>query len=419
MRVAFETLGCKANQADTQAMMALLENAGYEIVAPGGEADVVVVNTCTVTNISDRKSRQTLSRAKRKHPDAVLVAAGCYAQRAPKELLALGADIAVGTDSFGDIAKLLEKARGAKLDAVTAISDTFFAAPAKALGKTRASLKIQDGCDRFCSYCIIPHTRGKPRSRPLGDVLEQARALAEQGYEEIVLTGIHLASYGKEFGLTLLDALREVCTLVPRVRLGSLEPMLLTGAFIEELAALPQVCRHFHVSLQSGSEEVLASMNRRYTPGQYLEGIEALRERIAGAAITTDIIAGFPGETEEAHERTKAFMRSAHFAKVHVFPYSRRNGTPAAKMVQLPLSVRQGRARELIQIGNALESEFKASSLGTVADVLVETVGNGVAFGHTDTYLYARVPGCESFGVKRVRLVSDGGDHIECEEVRR
>ncbi len=406
LKVAATTLGCKANQADTQAMLAELIKAGYEATGESETPDVIIVNTCTVTNMSDRKSRQALSRAKAENPGALIVAAGCYAQRAPEELLRLGVDLALGPGSVGEIAQLIERAReeGA-LDAVAALPSEFDADEARAAeGKTRVNLKIQDGCDRFCAYCIIPYTRGKPRSRPLDDVRRRAKALADEGYLEIVLTGIHLASYGRDIGADLLGAVRAACEFVPRVRLGSLEPMLLTDEFIRGLAELPNVCAHFHVSLQSGSKGVLNRMRRRYTPDEYLARIEAMRKAIPGAAITTDIIAGFPEETESEHEETKAFLREAKLARIHVFPYSKRDGTLAAKMIQLPMRVRQNRAKELIQIGKELEKDYMAASEGQIRDILIETHANGDAFGHTDSYLYTRVPSYSGEGIVKVRL---------------
>ncbi len=410
LKVAAMTLGCKANQADTQAMLAELFKAGYEAAAYGDTADVIIVNTCTVTNISDRKSRQALSRAKEENPGALIVAAGCYAQRAPEELLRLGVDLAIGPGSVGDIAKLVERASaGGALDAVAALPEEFDTGEARAAeGKTRVNLKIQDGCDRFCAYCIIPYTRGKPRSRPLSDVRAKAKALADEGYLEIVLTGIHLASYGRDTGANLLDAARAAREFVPRVRLGSLEPTLLTDEFIYALAETG-VCRHFHVSLQSGSEGVLKRMRRRYTPAEYLARIEALRKAIPGAAITTDVIAGFPEETDAEHEETKAFLREAKLSRIHVFPYSRRDGTLAAKMIQLPMRVRQSRAKELIQTGKALETDFMAASAGEVCEILIETHKNGDAFGHTDTYICARVPDYLGEGIVKARLALEPG----------
>ncbi len=411
LKVAAMTLGCKANQADTQAMLAQLISAGYEAAAEGDAADVIIINTCTVTNISDRKSRQALSRAKAENPGALIVAAGCYAQRAPEELLNLGVHLALGPGSVGEIAQLIERAReeGA-LDAVAALPSEFDIDEARAAeGKTRVNLKIQDGCDRFCAYCIIPYTRGKPRSRPLGDIRRRAKAFADEGYLEVVLTGIHLASYGRDIGANLLDAVRAACEFVPRVRLGSLEPMLLTDEFIEGLAELPGVCAHFHVSLQSGSEGVLKRMRRRYTPKEYLARIEALRKAIPGAAITTDVIAGFPEETEDEHEATKAFLRKARLARIHVFPYSKRDGTLAAKMEQLPMRIRQARAKELIQIGKELEMDYMAASSGQIRDILIETHADGDAFGHTDTYLYVRIPGFSGEGIVSARLALEPG----------
>ena len=393
MNVAFYTLGCKVNHYETQAMAGLFEDAGYSIVPFGSRADVYIVNTCTVTATGDQKSRQILQRAHRRNPDALIVAAGCYAQVSPNEVSALpGVSLLVGQDGRSRIVSLVEQALASRAGGKTpliAVPDmarvtAFDTLSAVRDGRTRATLKIQDGCRNFCTYCIIPYARGLLRSRPMADIERQLRLLADEGFLEVVLTGIHLASYGLDFPpeqrADLLDALRLACSVpgIARVRLGSLEPGFVDDRFVSACAALPALCRQFHLSLQSGSDTVLARMNRRYTTAEYARAVALLREAMPDCAITTDVIAGFPGETEREHAESLAFVEQMAFSRIHVFPYSRRSGTAAARMPgQLPNAVKQARARAMIALGEALEREYLAGMVGRTVTVLVERSGEG------------------------------------------
>ena len=402
MKIALYTLGCKVNQYDTQAMSELLENAGHECVEFEEQADVYLINTCTVTGTGDKKSRQMISRAHALNPEAKIVVAGCYAQRAPQEVLALpGVDMVLGTK---ERASIVEKI--ASLDqagTVNAVGDLreenkFEEMSVSREGRTRAHLKIQEGCDRFCSYCIIPYARGPIRSRPLADIRRQMELLSAAGYPEIVLTGIHLMSYGKEWknGITLLDAIRQADGLlnIQRIRIGSLEPQLLTEDFVAYLANNKRVCRQFHLSLQSGSAAVLKRMRRRYTPEEYMQCLAALRGAMPDCAVTTDIIVGFPGETEQEFQETLDFAREAKFSRIHVFPYSRRQGTPAYSMPgQLSRGEKAARASRLIALGEELEKEHMRSYIGTKQNVLMEECQGGVWQGYTDTYLRVHAHG--------------------------
>lgn len=401
MKAAFYTLGCKVNQYETQAMRELFEAAGYETVDFSERADVYVINTCTVTQTADKKSRQMISRAKELSPDGKVVVTGCYAQRASDEILKLGGvDLVIGTAQRDRIVEMTEKlifepelphayvvpAAGRRFEDISATRE----------GRTRAYLKIQDGCDRFCTYCIIPYVRGNVRSRTLASIRRETEAIADGGFKEIVLTGIHLMSYGKDFcdGTGLLEAIDVVSGVdgIERIRLGSLEPQLMTRETIEALAANGRLCRQFHLSLQSGSKTVLERMKRRYTPQEYERCVEMLREAMPECAITTDIIAGFVGETEQEFNETLEFAEKIGFSRIHVFPYSRREGTVAYGMAgQLGNAVKQERARRLIELQNELERQYLERQIGKTHGVLFETYENGVLHGHTDTYLGVNV----------------------------
>ncbi len=405
MKIAFYTLGCKVNQYDTQAMRELLQNAGYTCVDFHEEADVYLINTCTVTGTGDKKSRQMISRAHAQNPQAKIVVTGCYAQRAPEELLLLpGVELVLGTK---DRAQIVEKI-GALQDGKSqnAVGDlksekTFEEMQVSREGRTRAHLKIQEGCDRFCSYCIIPYTRGPIRSRALADIRKQMEILDASGYAEIVLTGIHLMSYGKEWdnGVGLLDAIAQAEGLenIKRIRLGSLEPQLLGRGFAEALAKNERICRQFHLSLQSGSADVLKRMRRRYTPEEYRRCVELLREVMPDSALTTDVIVGFPGETEAEFEESLAFVKEMGFARIHVFPYSRREGTLAYSMpAQLARSVKAKRAARMIEVGAEAESAYMRRFIGTVQELLLEEYADGAWQGYTDTYIRVHVQGDEN-----------------------
>ncbi len=407
--VAFHTLGCKVNQYDSQAMLERFLAAGYEAREFDEFADVYVVNTCTVTAVGDKKSMQAVRRALRQNPAAHIVIAGCLAQKQAGALLSTGARLILGTSRRAAVVTLLEEAveENKQIVAVTDVTRARYEdlSVTGQAGRTRAVLKIQEGCDRFCAYCAIPSVRGGIRSRAVESVRQEAQRLADAGYQELVLTGVHLTSYGRDLeNASLLSAIAAACAPegVSRVRLGSLEPVIATDAFVEGLRALPKVCPQFHLALQSGSETVLSRMRRRYTPQEFLQAAERLRAAFPGCALTTDVLAGFPGETEAEHAETLAFCRAVGFAKMHVFPYSRREGTLAARMPgQLPKSVKEARARELIALGETLANDYRASLLRTVQPVLFEEDGAG----YTPQYMHARAPGGVPGEIRPVRLL--------------
>lgn len=408
-KAAFHTLGCKVNAYETEAMRQELEKKGYEIMdfVPG--ADIYIINTCTVTNIADRKSRQMLHKAKKMNPDAVVIAVGCYVQAAGEELLKDEAiDIVVGTNRKSEICDIIEeyfsearpeRQRSYLMDISKSCryDDMEMTTVAE---HTRAFIKIQDGCNQFCTYCIIPYTRGRIRSRSLEDLKKEVQGLAENGYQEVVLTGIHLSSYGQDLeeDITLLDAINEVSSIegIKRVRLGSLEQGIITGDFVKALAENEKFCPHFHLSLQSGCETVLKRMNRHYTPEQYLEKCRLIRRYFDRPALTTDVIVGFPGETEEEFCETEEFLKKAAFAQMHIFKYSMRKGTNAAGMEnQVPDSVKAERSDRLLQLNEKLEQEYRCQFLGCSRKVLMEEemVIDGVRYfvGHTSEYIRAAV----------------------------
>ncbi|MCE5234580.1 MAG: tRNA (N(6)-L-threonylcarbamoyladenosine(37)-C(2))-methylthiotransferase MtaB [Clostridiaceae bacterium] len=419
MKAAFCTLGCKVNQYETQAMRELFERAGYETAAFDEPADVYVVNTCTVTQTGDKKSRQMISRAHALNPAAKVVVVGCYSQIAPEEVKKLpGVWMVLGTKERARIVELFEASLAGER-AVSAVEtldrgDDFEQISATHEDKARAHLKIQDGCDRFCTYCIIPFARGAIRSRPLESVREEMGKLAAAGYAEIVLTGIHVMSYGRDFhdGTTLADAFRlaEDIPAIKRVRLGSLEPNMADAAFVEAVKNSVKVCRHFHLSLQSGSASVLKRMNRRYTPEEYEACVNRLRAAMPGCAITTDVIVGFPGETEEEFAQTEAFLKKLALSRIHVFPYSARKGTKAAAMAeQIGKSVKAARVKRLIALGNELETAYLNTFAGTEQEVLFEECEGNRVYGHTGTYARVCVEGGEELigamcGVKIERV---------------
>lgn len=402
-RAAFYTLGCKVNQFDTEAMRELFTQAGYETVDFDQVADVYLINTCTVTATGDQKSRQMISRAHSKNPDAKIIVAGCYAQRAPKEIGKLpGVSLILGSQDRLRVVELVESLSPAQ-PFLCAVEDLEKATAFENLqavqeSRTRAQLKIQEGCDRYCTYCVIPYARGPLRSRPLSDIHSQLARLGENGYSEVVLTGIHLMSYGKDLGdgVNLLDAIRQGQDIpgIQRIRLGSLEPQLLSDAFVQALAENPKICRQFHLSLQSGSATVLRRMARRYTPAEYAQWVARLREAMPGCAITTDVIVGFPGETEAEFQQTLDFVEQVKLCRIHVFPYSPRSGTPAARMPgQLSKAVKSQRAHILAQLADRLEAEYLAQQVGTCQAVLFEEEKHGGVEGYTDTYVRVWVPG--------------------------
>jgi len=400
--VAFHTLGCKVNQYDTQAMLELFRAAGYEVVPFDGAADVFVINTCTVTGTGDKKSMQLTRRLRREHPDSQIILAGCLAQRRGDELLETGARLIIGTQRRNEVVALLEKAV-AEGTAICAVNDLNESTPFEPLTittqdeHTRATLKIQEGCNNHCTYCIIPSVRGPIRSRPLEGIRAETERLAAAGFTEIVLTGIHLSSYGKDWknGVTLLDAIRTVHEVegVQRIRLGSLEPTIATPEFSRALAMLTKVCPQFHLALQSGSDTVLARMARRYNMRMYREAVANLRAAFPTAAFTTDVLTAFPGETEEELQETAAVIREVGFAKIHVFPYSQREGTKAAVMPgQLPRAEKERRARLLIAIGEETAAAYQQQWLGHAATVLLEEKRGANWFGYTAEYIPVTIP---------------------------
>ncbi|MBR6184723.1 MAG: tRNA (N(6)-L-threonylcarbamoyladenosine(37)-C(2))-methylthiotransferase MtaB [Clostridia bacterium] len=418
--VAFHTLGCKVNQYDSQAMLEKFAQAGYELRDFDQRADVYVVNTCTVTGTGDKKSLNAVRRALRQNPNAEVVIAGCLAQRDGEKLLSTGARLVIGNARRREVVCLLEEAIE-KGERVCAVED-ILRAPYEPLsissheGHTRAVLKIQEGCDRYCTYCIIPYVRGGIRSRKPEDIAREACRLGQAGFRELVLTGIHLTSYGRDLeNQTLLDAVRA-CDVpgVARIRLGSLEPVIVTEAFVGALAEENKVCPQFHLALQSGSDAVLKRMRRRYTTEDFLSACQTLRTAFPDCAITTDVICGFPGETEEDFEETVAFCRKIGFARMHVFPYSARQGTPAAAMPgQIPKADREERARRLIKEGIEMAKSYRESLVGKEAEVLLEeTDEDGTPRGYTAQYMECRVPDGKPGEICRVRIIGAHGDGL-------
>lgn len=409
---ALHNLGCKVNAYETEAMRQALEENGYKIVSFNEKADIYIINTCTVTNIADRKSRQMLHRAKKLNPEAVVVAVGCYVQAAGEALKDDEAiDIIVGNNNKSDIVNILEayfesQSCNVFIEDISRGSD-YDEMEMSTLGEhTRAFVKIQDGCNQFCTYCIIPYARGRIRSRSIEDIRSEIPKLAACGYKEIVLTGIHLSSYGRDMkdkDISLIDAIKEVCSVegIERVRLGSLEPGIITEEFLRELKELDKFCPHFHLSLQSGCEATLKRMNRHYTPEEYLERCTLIRQYFDKPAITTDVIVGFPDESEEEFEQTKKFLAEVAFAEMHIFKYSKRAGTVAAKMAgQIPEQIKAVRSDELIELGENMRGEYLDGFIGMNKDVLIEEQveedGELYYTGHTKEYARVYVKGDDS-----------------------
>jgi threonylcarbamoyladenosine tRNA methylthiotransferase MtaB len=403
-KAALHNLGCKVNAYETEAMQQLLTEAGFEIVPFSEKADVYVINTCSVTNMADRKSRQMLHRAKKLNPDSVVVAAGCYVQTKENEAAKDDAiDILIGNNRKGELLKLLleffeEKEGNKKLEAVPDINHTdqgFEELPqAKPTEHTRAFLKVQDGCNQFCSYCIIPYARGRVRSRERMSVIKEVESLAKSGYREVVLTGIHLSSYGTDCGDDLLSLIKSVHEVdgIDRIRLGSLEPRIVTVDFASELSKMNKVCPHFHLSLQSGCDATLARMNRKYTAAEYEKACGILRKNFVHPAITTDVIVGFPGETEEEFKETEEFLKRIHFYEMHIFKYSRREGTRAAVMEnQIPEEIKTKRSARLISLADEMSKEFRDYYIGRTEEVLFEEAneidGKLMYTGYTREYV--------------------------------
>ncbi len=431
-KIAFHNLGCKVNSYETEAMLRQMQEHGWEIVPFEPGADVYVINTCTVTNIADRKSRQMLHRAKQMNPEALVAAVGCYAQVAGKGLLKDPAvDLVIGNNEKSRLPELIENRLEKGADAlfvedigqVKEFEELPFGGSSE---KTRAFIKIEDGCNQFCSYCLIPYARGRVRSRAPESTLAEARRLAEEGFKEIVLTGIHMASYGLDFpgdagraegyGEPLLRLIGQLAEIggIRRIRLGSLEPRIITPAFAERLAAVPKLCPHFHLSLQSGSESVLRRMNRKYTPEAFLGETEALRGAFERPALTTDVIVGFPGETEAEFEETVRFLEQAKFYETHVFRYSRRAGTVADRLPdQIPEAVKAKRSAVLLELNQENKAAFEKGLIGKIREVLLEEPlperGADVWTGFTPEYvkLAVKAPGARQGDLINVTVTEE------------
>ena len=415
MKYAFYTLGCKVNQYETQAMQQLLLARGDTLGEFDGVCDCYIVNTCTVTAVSDKKSRNAIRRARKLNPNAVIGVCGCYAQTAPEEIRKLDVDVLIGTDGRAEFLDKLAAAAAEKLrwehveDA--GLPRAFEQLPPGGLAeRTRALLKVEDGCNNFCTYCIIPYARGRVRSLPLENAVAEARKLAAEGYREIVVNGIEISSWGWEWhdGSCLRQLLAALCAAVPsvRIRLGSLEPRTIDEEFCKTLSGFENLCPQFHLSLQSGSDSVLRRMHRKYDSARYLQSVELLHRYFPGCAVTTDLIVGFPGETEAEFEASLALIRRCALSKVHIFPYSRREGTPAAKMPdQVPKAVKEARASRAAAVAAELEDAFHTSLIGTEQPVLFEQPENGFYAGHAPNYAKVyTAPGELHNAVRRVRI---------------
>lgn len=402
-RLATHTLGCKVNSYETESMIEMFKLKGYEVVSEDDFADICIINTCTVTNLSDRKSRQIIRRVKKHNPNAIIAAVGCYVQVAEDKVKEIEAiDVIAGTKDKYNIVELCEEfAR--EQDRVARVSDIMKnrefdeSEISETDGMTRAYIKIQEGCNNFCSYCIIPYARGPIRSRLMENIIKEVKRLVDNGYKEVVLTGIHVGSYGKDLGeQRLVDVIEEVAKVegVERIRLSSLEPTYITHDFLERMKSIDSFCPHFHLSLQSGCDTVLKRMNRKYNTKEYLEAVNDIRSFYPNAAITTDIIVGFPGETDEEFETTVEFVGKIKFAEVHVFRYSPRSGTVAAERKdQVDGNVKNERSKKLIELVESLSEEFKKSQLEKIYDVLFEQSEDGYVVGHTKNYLKVGIEG--------------------------
>ena len=426
MKIAFYTLGCKVNQYETQALEQLVTQRGHSLVPFEETADAYVINTCTVTAVSDKKSRQVIRRARKAAPDAVIAVCGCYPQTHPDDVEKLGVDLISGTGDRTGFVDLLER-EWRDRQPITALDDafqrrSFESLPAGGLeGRTRAMLKMEDGCVNFCSYCIIPYARGRVRSLPLADCVRQARELEAAGYREIVLTGIEISSWGQDLEgkPELMEAIEAICQgLSPdtRVRLGSLEPRTITPDFCRRAAALPNLCPHFHLSMQSGCDTVLARMNRKYDSNRYYESVTFLHEAYDRPAVTTDLIVGFPGETEEEFQQTLDFIQKCAFSAMHIFPYSKRPGTPAAKLPgQVRNAVKEERAHRAAQIARTMQDTYLYSWVGETVPVLFEEEREGLWRGHTTRYCEVEVQSVQPLHnqLRQVQITGHAGGALQ------
>ena len=428
MRVAFYTLGCKVNQYETQALEQLFAGRGHTLVPFEGAADVYIINSCTVTAVSDKKSRQVVRQARKRAPDAVVALCGCYPQTHPGDVAGLPVDIVAGTGDRVKFVELVEQAWAERREKITALDDAmkrrvFEPLPAGGLeGRTRAMLKVEDGCVNFCTYCIIPYARGPVRSLPLQDAAAQAARLAGEGYKELVLTGIEISSWGRELknGTSLIDLVEAVCAAAPgcRIRLGSLEPRTVTEDFCIRAAKLKNLCPHFHLSMQSGCDATLKRMNRKYDTARFYQSVALLRQHFDAPAVTTDMIVGFPGETETEFEQSLDFIRRCAFASMHIFPYSKRPGTPAAAMPDQVLNaVKEERARRAAEIAAGMENGYLAQFAGQREEVLFEEERDGLWRGHTTRYCEVRVPSGENLHnqLRQVSVTGVGDGFLEGE----
>ena len=433
LKVALHNLGCKVNAYETEAMAQKLEDAGYEIVPFNEKADVYIINTCSVTNMADRKSRQMLHKAKKMNEDAVVVAAGCYVQTATEKLLEdLSVDILIGNNKKKDIVEELQKyfddnKYNKNVIDINATNEYEELELATVTEHTRAYIKIQDGCNQFCSYCIIPYARGRIRSREFDNIKQEVTELAQKGFKEIVLTGIHLSSYGNNEN-KLIDVVEMIAGIegVERIRLGSLEPNIVTEDFAKRLAKVDKICPHFHLSMQSGCDNTLKRMNRHYTSDEYFEKCELLRKYFDNPAFTTDVIVGFPGETQEDYEISREFVKKVRFSELHVFKYSKRDGTVAAKMEnQIPEPVKTERREDLIKVGENLTMEYRRKFIGKKVSVLFEEIinvaGENYWVGHTKEYIKVIMKSDKDISgdIKNVSLIGFANECLNCENIEK
>lgn len=433
LKVALHNLGCKVNAYETEAMAQKLEDAGYEIVPFNEKADVYIINTCSVTNMADRKSRQMLHKAKKMNEDAVVVAAGCYVQTATEKLLEdLSVDILIGNNKKKDIVEELQKyfddnKYNKNVIDINATNEYEELELATVTEHTRAYIKIQDGCNQFCSYCIIPYARGRIRSREFDNIKQEVTELAQKGFKEIVLTGIHLSSYGNNEN-KLIDVVEMIAGIegVERIRLGSLEPNIVTEDFAKRLAKVDKICPHFHLSMQSGCDNTLKRMNRHYTSDEYFEKCELLRKYFDNPAFTTDVIVGFPGETQEDYEISREFVKKVRFSELHVFKYSKRDGTVAAKMEnQIPEPVKTERSEDLIKVGENLTMEYRRKFIGKKVSVLFEETiniaGEDYWVGHTKEYIKVIMKSDKDLSgdIKNVSLIGFANECLNCENIEK
>ena len=422
MKVAIYTLGCKVNQYESQAMEQALRARGHAVVPFAEAADAYIVNTCSVTAVSDQKSRQVIHGIQRKHPGAVVAVCGCYSQTHVDDVRKLGVDLIAGTGDRTGFIRLLEETAAEKrrIEAIDQPFErrVFEVLPAGGLeGRTRAMLKVEDGCVNFCTYCIIPYARGRIRSLPIPTAAEQTRQLAAEGYREIVVTGIEISSWGQDLknGETLIDLLEAVCAAAPdvRIRLGSLEPRTITEDFCRRAAALPNLCPQFHLSLQSGCDDTLRRMNRKYDTARYVQSVALLNQYFAHPAVTTDLITGFPEETEEEFSQTLDFLHRCGFAQMHIFPYSIRPGTPAAQMRQVPKAVKEERAHRAAEAAAELHRKYLADCVGAVYPVLFEQPRDGRYVGHAPNYMEVLAEGTDLHNqIRNVKITGTDGESL-------